>query len=243
MGRAAGSPVQQLLTNLVLEEHLTLEVNWPNGIIGRYAGSTFTAEGKSFQAWILEHSPLRAAAGAVADRIDVTLQNSRFEITRLVAAAAALGLPATAVVGIAHRDHRNPTTWLWTQVLEGIVVWSGGGAGGCQLQVLSDVYAAGNVGGLTPIQASCHYKYRDLETCGYTGNLPSCDFTLTGPNGCEVHDNSHRYGGKLRYKTELEAVSLPTPGSGGDVPGNGEPGPIDGGPGRIFDPSFPLESY
>ena len=31
--------------------------------------------------------------------------------------------------------------------------------------------------------------------CAYQGTLPTCSLTLDGPNGCEVHNNSIRFGG------------------------------------------------
>lgn len=41
----------------------------------------------------------------------------------------------------------------------------------------------------------CPWVYRDPATCRYSGPLPSCDYTLQGPNGCAVHDNSINFGG------------------------------------------------
>ena len=40
----------------------------------------------------------------------------------------------------------------------------------------------------------CPWRYKGRE-CGYTGSLPSCDFTLTGSNGCRAHNNETRFGG------------------------------------------------
>jgi phage-related protein len=41
----------------------------------------------------------------------------------------------------------------------------------------------------------CRFRYKDGSTCGYTGPLPSCDYTLQGPNGCAAHLNTIRFGG------------------------------------------------
>lgn len=40
----------------------------------------------------------------------------------------------------------------------------------------------------------CFWQYRGVE-CGYTGDLPSCDFTMDGSNGCTAHNNALRFGG------------------------------------------------
>ena len=40
----------------------------------------------------------------------------------------------------------------------------------------------------------CVWRYKSAQ-CGYTGELPSCDLTLTGGNGCATHFNENRFGG------------------------------------------------
>jgi len=40
----------------------------------------------------------------------------------------------------------------------------------------------------------CRFRYKGVR-CGYTGALPSCDKSLDGANGCEVHGNGPRFGG------------------------------------------------
>lgn len=41
---------------------------------------------------------------------------------------------------------------------------------------------------------NCQFSYKATR-CGYSGSLSTCDHTLRGPNGCEFHDNSARFGG------------------------------------------------
>jgi len=40
----------------------------------------------------------------------------------------------------------------------------------------------------------CFWRYKGVE-CGYTGGLPTCDYTRDGPNGCAAHANTARFGG------------------------------------------------
>jgi hypothetical protein len=40
----------------------------------------------------------------------------------------------------------------------------------------------------------CFWKYRGPQ-CRYTGGLGSCDYSLTGPNGCRAHSNVANFGG------------------------------------------------
>lgn len=40
----------------------------------------------------------------------------------------------------------------------------------------------------------CSWRYKGQE-CGYAGPIPSCDYSLNGPNGCRAHNNERRFGG------------------------------------------------
>lgn len=40
----------------------------------------------------------------------------------------------------------------------------------------------------------CQWRYKDPETCKYSGPMTSCDLTLYGPNGCQAHGNTVRFG-------------------------------------------------
>lgn len=44
------------------------------------------------------------------------------------------------------------------------------------------------------IRHRCSFVYKGLE-CAYSGDLPTCDFSLSGGNGCEAHANQLRFGG------------------------------------------------
>lgn len=40
----------------------------------------------------------------------------------------------------------------------------------------------------------CQWRYKDANTCGYSGGIATCDLTLKGPNGCGAHGNTIRFG-------------------------------------------------
>lgn len=40
----------------------------------------------------------------------------------------------------------------------------------------------------------CQWRYRGPE-CQYSGLMPTCDFSLQGPNGCAAHNNNINFGG------------------------------------------------
>lgn len=41
----------------------------------------------------------------------------------------------------------------------------------------------------------CTWVYKDPDTCAYTGNMPTCDHSLSGVNGCKAHSNEANFGG------------------------------------------------
>ncbi len=43
-------------------------------------------------------------------------------------------------------------------------------------------------------RSRCSWRYKS-EECGYTGPLETCDYTLTGANGCRSHNNAINFGG------------------------------------------------
>jgi phage-related protein len=40
----------------------------------------------------------------------------------------------------------------------------------------------------------CQWRYKDPETCKYSGALSKCDLSLQGPNGCAAHGNTINFG-------------------------------------------------
>ncbi len=46
----------------------------------------------------------------------------------------------------------------------------------------------------TLMKDRCSWQYKSTD-CGYTGGMPSCDYSLQGPNGCAAHTNSPNFGG------------------------------------------------
>jgi len=44
------------------------------------------------------------------------------------------------------------------------------------------------------IKDTCPWNYKDND-CKYDGELPSCDFSLEGANGCAAHENEINFGG------------------------------------------------
>lgn len=45
------------------------------------------------------------------------------------------------------------------------------------------------------IRDRCSWKYKDPDTCAYSGPEETCDYTLQGDNGCAAKNNEENFGG------------------------------------------------
>ena len=49
------------------------------------------------------------------------------------------------------------------------------------------------------IEKPCPFTFKD-GWCDYKGEIPDCDKTYSGPNGCKAHNNEVRFGGFVGLK-------------------------------------------
>jgi hypothetical protein len=148
------------------------------------------------QVWepqIVSVGDVQASQGRAADRGSVSLKNTdlRWTQTEFALDESLIGL--RAVLGEAYFDDdfdfKGHVTLLKCDVedvteAEDVV----------ELQLVSDVAARKGVVGSRLIAPRCQYLYKGVE-CGYTGPIQICNKRLLGTDGCEGHDNEHRFGG------------------------------------------------
>lgn len=244
MGRSLSNETIALLPLRVLSRFVTVDVFWPQGVISRWAGTSATVNGSTYKPNVLRSSPLRMSQGRPADRVEIVVANTDRSVTALNREAALYEANPIVIVGKLYRDPHAAADdpWAWERIFTGELDAAITDQSEASLQILSDIYAAPQVGATRTTTKHCGFRYRDPETCAYDGPLPTCSFDFLGPNGCEGHANQH-HGGHFLINTSNLTITLPPPETGGfPGGGGGEPGPIDGGPGRIFDP-VPLPSY
>jgi len=49
----------------------------------------------------------------------------------------------------------------------------------------------------------CQWRYKDPDTCAYSGGLATCDLTLNGANGCRAHSNERNFGAFPGIDTQM----------------------------------------
>lgn len=94
------------------------------------------------------------------------------------------------------------------------------------ITLISDAYAGGGVAPFE-VSPSCVFRYKDGVNCTYDGELPTCDLTFEGINGCITHFGvdmaKARFGGGAVNLSEnarqtFEPIDNPPTGSGCFLP-------------------------
>jgi hypothetical protein len=251
MGRILSPVAASLSSQKVIARHLTLRIDWPQGVTTRWAGTKALIGGDFYDNRLISSTPLEQTQGRPADRVDITAVNRNWDVTTLNRTAAIPDIwvrKTTAIVGRLLRDaHANSTDeWTWVQLFEGEVVAIQTFQESATLSIVSDIYAAPLVGATEILAKTCRFIYRDSDTCTYDGPLPLCTHLLEGPNGCIEHFNKIHFGGS-NLDTAADTLVTPPPSTSGGTGGpggtdsGGNPDPGDGR-GRIFDPAI-LETY
>lgn len=233
----------------IIARHLTLKVDWPQGVTTYWAGAKATISGVFYNNKLISSTPLEQSQGRPADRVEITAVNKDWEITNLNRVASVPGSwvrTTNATVGRILRNPHSQGDWIWVQLFQGEVVAIQTDTGQATLQIVSDIYAAPLVGAVEVLSKVCRFIYRDPDTCTYDGPLPTCSHLMEGGNGCIAHLNTPHFGGS-NYDTAADTLVTPPPDTSG---GTGDPGGTDGGTGsdpgdgrgRIYDPAI-LEAY
>ncbi len=197
------------------------------GEVRSIAGTKLTVNTVNFDPGLIGTSGLKASLGASVDRIDVTVHNVDWRMTRL--AKTMTNIPVRCEVGRAIRPMRGGA-WIHVKLLSGIVVSIVTNQETATMQCISDLYAAPAVGALRAVTRPCGFKFKDPRTCGFSGATPTtCNKVFESADGCLGRNNQHRYGGFI-YDTGKDTLYLPPPDpnsnpypGGGGIGGNGEP--------------------
>jgi hypothetical protein len=92
------------------------------------------------------------------------------------------------------------------------------GTNALKMTLISDDYAGGPIAPYD-VKESCVWQYKDGVNCTYSGDLATCDLSLSGPNGCIAHfgfDTARaRFGGGAtdldeRIRSTFQPYSAPS---------------------------------
>lgn len=225
-----------VLDHPFLDSYLTLDVETDAGLVYKWAGTKLSnLNGGNYEARIVRASgSLRQALNQSADRVEFTISN----IDRLISRTTGTGVKFGAATAGQVVKHYRESSWIWYQLMTGIIVTVSSNNRESVFELLSDIYSAGLVGATAPVQRKCRHVFnapdpldpgnlakRKGPDCGYTGLLPTCNKIFESPDGCLGRDNQHRYGGVL-YDVSKDSLTLPPPDIGGDT-GTGPGGDVN----------------
>lgn len=99
------------------------------------------------------------------------------------------------------------------------------GSTALNITLISDDYAGGPVAPYS-VRKSCVWQYKDGINCTYSGDIPTCDLSFEGANGCVAHFGMDmakaRYGGGAIDLTEnTRRAFQPISNPGGPIYGGG----------------------
>lgn len=230
-----------LLTKLTgfVREYAAVEITLSDSTILRYAEMNSTLNGHAYTNNLAKVGALKMSSTASVDRCDVQLFNADGNITPLIEGNLQLENAFVTVYRVI--DDLKGTTNIISR-FSGIIIEPRTDDEYIWFTVLSLTFGNKSIVGDRMVDRKCVHSYKDAE-CGYTGSLPTCDYTLDGANGCRTHytDEQARihYGGDaldldeqtLRDLTGNNGYPYGSPGIGS---GGGSKGPYGGDP---YDPN------
>lgn len=171
-----------------IETHTTLRLIIDNGDILRayyFASAKLMIDGAIYEPQLRRGSSIKSTLTQAADKGTVEIQNVDTEIGREFLALGQAIYGAEAKIGRYGCDLISG--WEGHKVfLTGPVVGLGPiDENVVRLTAVSEPYANISVGARRVIDPSCQAVFRDPSTCGYNGNLMTCNLMINHVDGCK----------------------------------------------------------
>ncbi len=126
---------------------------------------------------------------------------------------------AVAVVGRFFRDENGVLDDVWEELFRGQLVPGDLTEEGSQIEILSDLVAAGYCVAADTLAENCQLPYKG-DRCGYAGAVATCNKKRKSPDGCSGKtdagdDETHEYAfGGMEFP-DVQAPTSPSGGGGG----------------------------
>lgn len=212
----------------------TIDITLPATAFHFATSPLFSVNGNNYTIDLETVSQIRQTLEAPTDNVTVAIQNKDLVLGQHVVANVDAWHQANAVIGrnyyqISDTTGQRTGVSAWLEMFRGAVQQpvADDSTQLVTFDLIPDTTSPGLIVCSRTEGPLCPFLYKQLGTCNYSGGIATCDHTLTGLNGCDVHANSQHFGGfEHRYNPDGSA-----PGSGGN-----DPGPID-----PVDPSDPTK--
>ncbi len=224
MPRTISGTLASILSPARRDIDWTLDLVFPDATAFHFATSPLTSvNGNNYTNDLETVSQIRQTMQGPVDNVSIAVQNRDRVLGLHVAANWQIWRKAQAVIGRYYYQISDTTgartgTNTWIEMFRGAVQQPNANDAQVTFDIVSDTISTGQIVSSHTEALNCGWVYKDAKTCGYSGGLTTCDKTLKGLNGCDVHSNSHHFGGtEHRYNPDASA-----PGTGGnDDPGGG----------------------
>ena len=216
MGRTAPSGLQDQLDLASCETQTTLDLYLADESEIHIATKVLTIDGRTYTDDLRTCNQILQTILSPPDRVTATVQNVDKVFGGIVTAETLVN--AVAVVGRYYDDEHGIVSSKWVELFRGVAFPLNVSELAVQIEVLSDLVAAGHCVGDWTLAESCQFKYKDEATCGYSGGLLECNKKRNSPYGCSGHftvgvtTNEFHFGG-MEYP-DIQPPSAPS-GTGG----------------------------
>jgi len=226
MPRILPTGLAEALKRGTLETHSTLELTLPDSATGArtlyFATAPVTVGGVKHSAQLRDTSAMKQSLTRAADRVTVDLQNVDTVLGIELISASESFYGARVRFGRYWRDIGSGAIF-HKYLLTGAVVGVDVNETTARLALVSDAYAALNVGASQPVVRNCRWEviggYKGPQ-CGSTSDFLTCNYLLDHADGCSARHsgtvNRARFGGFAYIKSQASiagAVAAPIPAS------------------------------
>lgn len=226
MPRIFPTGLAEALKRGTLETHSTLELTLPDSATGArtlyFATAPVTVGGVKHSPQLRDTSAMKQSLTRAADRVTVDLQNVDTVLGIELINASESFYGARVRFGRYWRDIGSGAIF-HKYLLTGAVVGVDVNENTARLALVSDAYAALNVGAAQPVVRNCRWEviggYKGPQ-CGSTSDFLTCNYLLDHADGCSARhsgtNNRARFGGFAYIKSQSTiagAAAAPIPAS------------------------------
>lgn len=221
MARTVSANLQNLLNLENCNTQTTVDLAFTDNAYDRnVATDDFVVDASPDRTYIsdLRHADdLKQSVFSPPDRVNISIQNVDKNFGGWV--QDEVFAQSVAIVGRYYTDPRGVLPAVWVELFRGEARPTGMDEGGVSIEVLHDLAAAGYCVAEWSLAENCQFKFKQADTCGYSGVLTTCNKKRKSPAGCFGRDNEHHFGG-MEFP---DAQAASAPATGGDPDPGGYP--------------------
>jgi hypothetical protein len=169
-------------------DQVAVEIDLQGGSTLRYATIDIEIDSDVYISRLKKIADMSETLQGVPDRVSLELYNADGEAGLLIlnpedVLDGAVARVYRIIINVQDPDDKHRVEWFY-----GLVDSVKSDEQILTVQVVSDIDAHSSlVGDLKVVKICQAISYKDPITCGYVGDIPTCDRTLDGINGCRVH--------------------------------------------------------